>query len=663
MLRRIAAVVAILVVMTVLANLPGNRSVALLGSEAGRWVELAVNPLGGWGTGMVYDSQSDRSVLVSHGETFFLNRTSNRWVKLDSSPHPRGDGLAAYDSRSDRIVFFGGASQRETWAFDVDTSTWTNLSSGLGPGIHRGGSIAYDVQSDRTILFGGADLRVTNETWAYDFASNTWTNMSPRVGPSPRWLAAMAYDALSDRVLMCGGLSDNGPSYDGWAYDFDGNVWATLGGASCGVNGHAMTYDSLRGRVIMFYGGPGLSASDLLAYDSVAAAWTLLNRTAMPTGRSQASVAYDSARDQLVIFGGAKGPELDDTWTYDFSTDRWHIVSWGTPEWSLHGLAYDEPSARTILVAGLGCGDRTWAYDSEADRWTNMKPDRGYGTLSGRRPVGYDATLDRILCLDGKTWTYDFETNTWTDLNVSPPASLGQSGQGGHAMAYDLESNRMILFGGTAAYSDVPLAETWSFSQDAWTRLTPVSSPPARSFHAIAYDTESDRIVIFGGRGNSSTTLGDTWSYDYNTNRWTGMRPPFAPPPRFDAAATYDKRLDRIVLFGGTNVSGQASNDTWAYDLNANTWAKLASPNDPTLRRYGHSMACDSRADRIILFGGISPYGVHLTWGFELTALPSVPSPGSELLIPLLGVAGVSVAIGAVSILLLLARGRRKTLR
>ena len=103
----------------------------------------------------------------------------------------------------------------------------------------------------------------------------------------------------------------------------------------------------------------------------------------------------------------------------------------------------------------------------------------------------------------------------------------------------------------------------------------PKSIPSKRWLHAMAYDSESDRVVLFGGT-DSNFDLGDTWAYDLNTNAWTNMDPATRPGARGYHALAYDSQSDRIVLFGGKTDNKQRgiSDETWAYDLNANAWTK-----------------------------------------------------------------------------------------
>jgi len=190
-----------------------------------------------------------------------------------------------------------------------------------------------------------------------------------------------------------------------------------------------------------------------------------------------------------------------------------------------------------------------------------------YDSQSGRLVLfGGGSSSAGVLLLLNDTWAYDFNTSTWTDMSpaIAPPARYG------HAMAYDSESDRVILFGGWS-YGNAVFNDTWAydFNTNTWNEVSPKSSPLARSLHVMAYDSESDRVILFGGYSSCclGITLGDTWAYDFNTNTWTAMNPAVAPGPRESSAMAYDSRSDRVILFGGYG----GSNETWAYDFNTNT--------------------------------------------------------------------------------------------
>src|SRR5262245_5601777 len=103
------------------------------------------------------------------------------------------------------------------------------------------------------------------------------------------------------------------------------------------------------------------------------------------------------------------------------------------------------------------------------------------------------------------------------------------------------------------AFSALLLFATSAFSSGAdapnstWTEVTPSNGLPARAFFATAYDPVSRKVVVFGG-SDASGQLNDTWIYDGNS--WIQVPTPVAPGPRAAAAMAYDLSSRKIVLFG-----------------------------------------------------------------------------------------------------------------
>jgi N-acetylneuraminic acid mutarotase len=288
-------------------------------------------------------------------------------------------------------------------------------------------------------------------------------------------------------------------------------------------------------------------------------------------------------------------------------------------------MAYDSESDKMILFGGelpgydLKINDETWAYDVASNTWIEMKP------TSGPPPrcavdIVYDSKSDRIILFGGAsgatrktasvlndTWAYDYNTNTWTEMAKGPEDHLG------YRMAYDSESDRSILFGGMdlsfKLYND-----TWAydFNTDTWTEMQPSTSPPVRNYHAMAYDIQADRVILFGGSAwdeNMNTTfLDDTWAYDFNTNTWQQLERGEGeyPSGRLYNALAYNTVADRTILYGGVSAKDQpieTANETWLYDYSSNNWTLLKPAENPGWRTM-HPMAYSSAADRIILFGG-----------------------------------------------------------
>lgn len=84
-------------------------------------------------------------------------------------------------------------------------------------------------------------------------------------------------------------------------------------------------------------------------------------------------------------------------------------------------------------------------------------------------------------------------------------------------------------------------------------------------------------MILYGGTDDfDRATFGDTWAYDAETNTWTEVSPPSAPDSRAWHAMAYDLDGERIILFGGGPTRGQFTNEVWAYDPANNTWAPIS---------------------------------------------------------------------------------------
>src|SRR5207247_577924 len=86
------------------------------------------------------------------------------------------------------------------------------------------------------------------------------------------------------------------------------------------------------------------------------------------------------------------------------------------------------------------------------------------------------------------------------------------------------------------------------------------TSPSARAYHAMTYDSARGRVVLFGGYDGSYR--GDTWEWDGSA--WAEETPTTSPSVRYAHAMAYDSARSRVVLFGGYDASGYRG-DTWEY--------------------------------------------------------------------------------------------------
>ncbi len=258
--------------------------------------------------------------------------------------------------------------------------------------------------------------------------------------------------------------------------------------------------------------------------------------------------------------------------------------------------------------------------------WTNMSPSGGpAGTIVNMAMV-YDSSADRMVVFGGTdfqghgsdtTWAYDFESNTWTDRNPETHPHAGWLDRA----AYDSWAHRMIMFGGYDSVTRRFTNETWAYDYagNNWTNLSPSGAPSPRTRPGLAFDSQSDRVVLFGGDTSGTGYSNETFSYDYDTNTWTNMSPAVHPGARRSSMMAYDPIADRMVLFGGTDdmLGGDfhgAYNDTWSYDFDTNTWTDMNPPAAPSPRYHG-GFAYDSQVDRFVLYGGIGDdNSLYETW-------------------------------------------------
>jgi len=75
------------------------------------------------------------------------------------------------------------------------------------------------------------------------------------------------------------------------------------------------------------------------------------------------------------------------------------------------------------------------------------------------------------------------------------------------------------------------------------------------------------------------------------------------PNPRVESAMVYDSDNEKIILFGGRDNNWQMLNETWEYDIASNAWNQLNTNGTPEGRLF-HSMAYDPIGGQTILFGG-----------------------------------------------------------
>lgn len=304
------------------------------------------------------------------------------------------------------------------------------------------------------------------------------------------------------------------------------------------------------------------------------------------------------------------------------------------PARASHAMTYANGSG--VLFGGEGCGstcDDTWQWDGST--WTQAHPsvappareyhalaydsDRANAVLFGGCPDFYCSSLW------GDTWIWDGTAWAQASPVTAPPARAY------HALAYDPARRVTLLFGGYAGETACPplgyCNDLWAWDGSTWAQVSPATAPSARIGHALAYDSTRGVIILFGGYDSSGALLNDTW--EWNGSTWVQANPALQPPRRAYHALAYDSSRGVTVLFGGTGDCGGYCSDTWEW--NGTTWTQRAPEPMPPARRR-HALIYDAARGAVVLFGGEGASGLLSdTWEWDGTAwtqpLAQTPTP------------------------------------
>ena len=223
--------------------------------------------------------------------------------------------------------------------------------------------------------------------------------------------------------------------------------------------------------------------------------WTLLTPQDHPVGRQNSAMTYDESRDRVVLFGGlAFDTVFDDTW--EWYGENWYLMEpvHKPPPRCCHSLAYDHSLQQVVLYGGWDSRSNTFLADTwlwDGTDWTDVTC-CDMPTMSGHNMI-WVPVLDEIIALQtGEFGTWAWNDKIWRDLDLEDPPDRSEV-----RLAFDSQHNWLILFGG---YKDgQPLSDTWVFDGQEWLEANLSNHPPARYGHVMFYDTERERVILFGG--------------------------------------------------------------------------------------------------------------------------------------------------------------------
>ncbi|HEX5053064.1 MAG TPA: hypothetical protein VFZ65_14920 [Planctomycetota bacterium] len=271
---------------------------------------------------------------------------------------------------------------------------------------------------------------------------------------------------------------------------------------------------------------------------------------------------------------------------------------------------------RSLFLITLSMGAATVA----AQTWTQQNPAPFPNTLQRRAGgIAWHPLAGGLVMYGGlqagptltlnDTWLWD--GGTWTQLTTTttPPPRWG------HHMVYDSRRGRIVAFGGRSPTTTTVANDTWEFDGVDWQQVFPLASPSARAFYGMAYDERRGKTIVFGTQSGTGAAGQQTWEYDGTT--WTQAITATVPPGVESPAMAYDKGRGVTVMFGGFNGTppGTDYRTTWEYD--GVDWTLKATTNSP-LTGYRASMCYDDLRGRLVLYGGYAnAQAQQLVWEYD----------------------------------------------
>lgn len=305
--------------------------------------------------------------------------------------------------------------------------------------------------------------------------------------------------------------------------------------------------------------------SALAATVSAQAAWT--PTPAGPSPREGAHLVHDSVSQRWFLLLGRSS---SGTSTADL------VWSWNGTAWTQQVVSF------TSSFSHLGLGGACAEGSGSVIVFGGYRP-----------PIG---TIVPATVFD-ETWRVQPTGPGSVQLILLSPAAHPLARQGCGLVATPVGP---VMFGGGNADDSVFFNDTWRWTGTTWTQLVTPTSPPVRSFHAMALDPVRLVLVVFGGAVGPTNLANDTWEFDGAD--WHQRFPAHTPPARCRASCFWSPVNNCTIVSGGGNLAFTTQlSDAWAWD--GADWHELFLTNPPSARQ-SVATAWDPVAQKALCFGG-----------------------------------------------------------
>jgi hypothetical protein len=355
-----------------------NPAAGLWRYDGATWRAAPPGPPGLFVPAMVYDEARARTVLVS-SSSFAAPRISTwEWDGTAwSNPQPNGPALGfavngVYDPVRGMVQIVASEGDGvATWGWD-GVSWQRGTPFGNLPAL-SGIATAYHAPSGAAIAFGGSTTAIgtgsgTQATYRHERGG--WRLLAPSNRPGVRAHAAMAQEATGDLLLM-GGQHVSVESGDTWRWN--GSDWALVATpvGPPARSHHMMAADRGRGRVVLFGGQTYLGGMFGDTWEWDGATWTQVATTG-PSPRVFASMTYDPVRGRMLLFGGGSTTVFnDELWQWDGASWTQRVLPVRPTPRGGGFFTFDPRAGAAVLAGGFyyhflggyAAVGETWVWD------------------------------------------------------------------------------------------------------------------------------------------------------------------------------------------------------------------------------------------------------------------------------------------------------------
>mmetsp|Transcript_11489 Transcript_11489/g.43122 ORF Transcript_11489/g.43122 Transcript_11489/m.43122 type:complete len:1040 (-) Transcript_11489:21-3140(-) len=260
-------------------------------------------------------------------------------------------------------------------------------------------------------------------------------------------------------------------------------------------------------------------------------------------------IPNSSSSPCLLLFGGANdiGEPLESCHRFDLDEEKWSVISQGNQKNGCDQMPEPVMSHCAVYIP---------SNSAESD-----------------------SSSDCILIFGGLNQNHEytnllwkFQNYKWSDITLQLNSTLMPSERMSHAMVYQKNTRRVILFGGK---TNIGVSnELWFFSleRNQWMHAITRESdvwPSQRCAHTLVLWRER-YLVLYGGT-NENVMLDDLWIFDLDTQQWEQMTFTGQAPPRGLSASNHSSCICEDFMFSWVN-------DTlYALDLLSFMWTKIGA--------------------------------------------------------------------------------------